>query len=374
MGRMKSNAFWVVIAVVIVVELAAYLIVVKRLAAANVECVETIRTQIRDLDGIDPVNEEMLKTAENFKKNASGEYARMVLFLIAKDDLLDHYHPGFDSKPRLYSPRDYYKVTRDDRIRIANAITRAAQQLTEDARELGLIARDSTRDAAPWDIIELTGRTPEIPALQHGQKQYWVQQELLSILSRPIEGENRPPIARLGKVKFEQYRDTGLRDPRYRHLEFSFEAAMPEANVGIVLERIAKSEFSFVIKSFSARRSAETGSRDVLGQGTDMRLVAMKVNVRLLDFSMGVGKVEFSMEQFENPESVSQWLEEQTDPVLRVLKAQLEKHDVKPSVGLESITYLVHELPDEVEICEIANGVTLYYGTLESILPESARR
>jgi len=373
MGSMKSNVFWAVIAVVIVVEVAAYLIVVRKQAANNKESVETINAQIGELDSIDPVNEEMLKTAESFKKNVGREYAKMVLFLIGKDDLLEHYHPGFDSKPRLYSPREYFKVTSQDRNKVANAIDRAVQHLTEKARVLGLVARDS-RDT-PWDIIQLTGLqgAPDLSVLQHGQKQYWVQEELLAILERPIDGEERPPVARLGKVKFEPYRDKGPYEPRYRQLEFSFEVALPEGNVGVILERIAKSEFPFVIKSFSAKRSAETGRRDVLTAGTDMRLVAMKVNVGLLDFSMGVGKVEFSLKEFENPESVSQWLEEQTDPALKALKAQLEKHDVKPTVGLDSIAYLVHNLPNETETCEIADGVKLYYGTVESILPESVR-
>ena len=93
---------------------------------------------------------------------------------------------------------------------------------------------------------------------------------------------------------------------------------------------------------------------------------------------MGVSKVVFSGEkpEFQEPDGVKQWLEEQTDGAARVILNQIAKQGFRSRKVGENLEYTVYGesiLTSDPTACEIFDGVTIYYGSIPKNIPDFSR-
>jgi len=425
MDKLKGNAFWLVILAVLVVELVAYVVVVRGTAEQNAKSIGTLEKQKRSIQALEAnaVNLDMIEAAEKHKQELEREYTRMVLFLIGKDDNLDHFGPDAG-----VAPGRVLRMTDWQRTALGDFLVKQRQQMEAEAIRLGLTGAPPARQ--PWDFVELKGKSSDKVRL-YAYKQLWVQKELFEIMKKPsptalasvapppaeapapaqpagtaaaqaeteaeagaeTEDTAEPPspqpksyplVASIDEINFTLPQKGELFDPLDRYIchTVNVKVTMYATDVPVFLERILKSELPMTIDSYRIGKSTMDNRRiTTLADRPTSGMVDVSLVLRVLDFQMGIGKVTFSGEKFPTPEDVEAWLEDNDDPVIAVIRRQIAKPGVRPRRTDEGIEYSIYGDPERagslldpgramVE-CEIEPGVTIVCGRLVIPMPEA---
>ena len=193
-----------------------------------------------------------------------------------------------------------------------------------------------------------------------------------------------PLVLLLNKISFKvpeierEDSEGPVADPRYIYYSFLLDVSLLPENAPILIERILDCGLPLSIVSLTVERGMDKISANVKIQAGQAHrtLVNVKVECKVLDFSIGIGKVVFAKGKFPTPGDVDKFLKEQTDPVMLSLKREVEKGTlVKESDG-SAIEYVVYgdRLKGDVQTCELEKGITVYYGATDHNVPELGRR
>jgi len=396
MNKLKSNMFWVLIGLVLVVELAAYVVVVRGKANHNADRIGELDKRITDLKRMarTAARPEMIEAARNHKKDLQREYGRMVLYMIGKDDLLDHFGDNV-----TVAPADVLKLTDWQKTRLGRFHRVCRGEFIAEAEKLGMIPEGAK---PPWDFVDLSGN-PKPDVWIYAYKQLWIQKELMGLMKQPVSprsgiptenaaGQTHPPlVTAINSIKFElPQKDKNERQPGYKYeARFSYyrvtvEVSMPAANVPILMERILKHELPLIIESYKVAKALDEKGGAIGAGGKLQNLVSAELTCKIVDFTMGLSKAVFAGSRFQSPEAVIKWLEKEakSDEMARILRDQIKKKGVKPrntTFGIEYVVYprdrkdslFTSTMPAESEIYD---GVTIYYGNILECIPDLRRR
>jgi len=383
MNKAKDNLFWVLIGLILIGELVAYVVAVRGKASSNSDKMRDLARCAQTLKGLESraARQEMIDKAQKHKDLLQAEYTQMVLFLIGKDDLLDHFGEVRIAPAKArFNDRDKTKLGRFHRATREKFMTQAGPE------GLGMVS-DSAKQV--WDFVDLAGSPPRAIWI-YAYKQLWIQQALFEIMKAPVAegqagqddeaagegGGDQSLVTVINGVQFilPDKRQEELYDPRFSHACFKLDVSMPAANVPALIERILKHELPFVVESYTvAKRLDDRGGMGIAGR--PQKLVNVVVTCKVVDFAMGVSKVAFSGERFETPESVSEWLQKkaETDNVARTILGQITKTGVSPrriGQGFEYVVYGESITDESATECEMYDGVTLYYSTIVKDVPD----
>lgn len=420
MGDLKGKAFWIVLGVFAAIILAAYALPVRKMEARNKERIDELQGGKSALDGMrgNAANAGMIEAASLQKSNLQKEYGRMLLYLVGKDELLDHYDPAAKIPPQRILSLDQKET-----VLLRDLVKETKEQLSKDIAAKGILFDPQS---SPWDIINLDGALPRPARLVYAYKQLWVQKTLAGVMTQPTVEKERPvvkaepaaarstadepaeagdeppaeaaPESRresaemprgkaviyvLDKVQFKTPAANEKFDPRFVVYSFSVKVALTPANVPAFIEGILKSELPFEIISYSVTKLAsETMPSQVTARiDPKDRLVSMKVDCRVLDFSVGVQKVVFSKERFPEQKDIDEWLQAQVgkDELMTVLKMQMEKEKVSPVEQKDDqasyVSYVVYGAnASDLATYQVDDGVTIHFGCLEQSVPKVGER
>jgi len=382
MNKVKDNVFWVLIGLILFAELAAYVVVVRGKAGANRERIEELGRRVKKLKELEKraAREEMIDAARKHKDRLQEEYTRMVLFLIGKDDLLDHFGDVriAPARPR-FSDREKTKLGRFHRA------TREKFMAEAGPEGLGMVP-DLTKEV--WDFVDLSG-SPRREMWIYAYKQLWIQKALFEIMRKPpaakrAGGGTESPkslVTAINRVEFilpDKEKEEAF-DPRFSYYRFKLDVSMPAANVPTLIERILKHELPFIVESYTVAKRLDERGGTVGIAGGPQKVVNVRVTCKVVDFTMGISRAFFSSKRFETPQSVLQWLEKEArnDDAAKVILDQITKPGVRRRAVGEGFEYVVYgesitgQAPTE---CEIYDGVTLYYSTILKDVPDFRRR
>lgn len=412
MDKLKGNLFWVAILAVLVAELVLYVVMVRGTASATDQSIEELAHQKRQIDSIQQkaVNAGLIEAAAAHKQNLEREYTRMALFLIDKDDNLDKFGP--DSR---LAPSQVLNLSGRQRAQLGDTLVAKRQKMERESVNLRIVPPPPATQ--PWDFVTLTGDSSEQVYI-YAYKQLWVQEELLRIIRQPATAhaaiapaEAAPPaeqppareaeaaeankaaappprlnplVTSLNKVEFFLPRKEELFDPlnRYTFHNVNVRVTMYANDVPVLLERILKSDLPLMVDSYKISKSMmDTRSVATVAGRPTSGLVDVQLALRVLDMTMGIGEVIFSAGKFTAPADVEAYLENHTDPAMAVIRRQIKKPGVSPSVRNGEIRYRIYGDPQEARSlldagralvkCEIESGVTVVHGRLVVPLPET---
>ena len=440
MGKFKGNLFWIFIAVILLAELCVYLLpipgTVRTATGKNKESVDSLRKAVKQLDAFmqpgNASNQGMIDVALEKKSALDREYLRMCLLLMGKDNQWDRY---FDLGPNKRIPSwRMLQLQSQERTLLLNEIILAKNAVNKKATDA-----DITLDPAQtcWDWVKLEGGTASPKLLIYAHKQIFVQQRLVDLMSEPVKpveataagltatpaaakaapepkpaavppnakgaadkggigGEkNQPLVLLLNKILFKvPYIDESSEavnvESRYVYYTLNLDVSLLPEHTPILLERIINCGLPLTITSFSIERGMEKIAPQIaakiLGGKSNRTLVNVKIECKLLDFSVGLQKVEFAKDRFASPKEVDKFFSEQTDPVMRALKSEIDRGTVSTSKDntAAGVEYLIcgerivgktkgadnSEVKAEVLACELEKGITVHYGVMDPNVPK----
>ena len=367
--KFKSNAFWVIVAVVLLAEAAVYFVAVRGKAKANEQTIGKLaedRGQIASMLK-QTANQSMIVAAQKHKGDLNREYARMVLFCIGKDALLDSYDLPIP-------PQRKFDLSNQERMRLFEKYSEASQALAKDAAA-ARIGTDLV--LSPWDLLKQPKGLPDATWLIHAHKMLHIQRVLLNIISKPAEGKQDALAPMLNKVTFK----TPEISPgsAFMFHKFTLDVSMVGDDVTVLVARLLNSPMAFIISSCTVTKGTERSTAPGAGKiDVTKNLVTVRIDCKVFDFAMGISKVVFTKQKFDTPEAVSEWLGSQQDEALKVLASQLQQEDVKSTATNDVIEYVVYgdklmlTEPKEVT-CEIADGVSMTFGMMQQSVPDLGR-
>ena len=427
MGKFKGNVFWVFMAAVLLAELCIYLLpvpgTVSRMKRDHTSRLEELETQKGELERArqpgNSANEAMIEAAEKRKAQLNGEYLKMCLLLIGKDDMIDRY---FDIGTKIPATKRL-NLTPSERTLLLDQILNARTACAKAATDAG-IQMDAQQ--LPWDWVKIEGEAPSPTILVYAHKQVYIQRKLMDVMTMPsptaeakkkgVEAKEAPkeaapaadanppapPAADAGvrrvriddgvaslailfnKIAFKtpERREDLPFDPRYVYYTVSLDVSMLPENVPYLIEGITNCGLPLTITSFTIERGMGGG----VGPGaaarvqTGQTLVTVKVDCKVLDFSGAISKVEFAREQFQKPADVENYLKEkeQQDPLIKALATEMAKGSSakEPEDPRDPILYEIYGdmLNSEPVKCELEKGITVHFGTIEHNVPDLLRR
>ena len=399
MGKLKGNLFWVLIALVLLAELCVYLLpfggTVRAASARHASALSDLQGTQAKLERAREkgaaANKAMIEAALDRKAALEREYLRMILLLAQKDEALERFLP-FSSEPVL--PARVLEMKDKDKNLLRDKTQTERRKCAEDARAAGI---ETDPNTVVWDWVKIDGEIPTVQMLIFAQKQLYVQQKLVEIMRQPVEGsvaaakpaaspaeKPLPLVLLINKITFKQplTADGGKGDPRfpfdprYGAYMLTIDVSMLPEYVPTLIDRILDCDLPIVMTSYTVERGINDKLPPVIAARVqaDRTLVTVRAECAVLDFTVGISRVEFDRQKFPNPESVAAFFKDRTDEVSQALAAQIAKGTLKNvEADSPSLEYVIHpHLTSQEMKCELEKGIgiTVYYGTLDPNLAE----